>query len=294
MSDGTLAAQAALDSEFHVNNYYWIASFALLYYDYLLTINQEMIFFWRRRITFASGLFFACRYLSLFGNVPVILQTFGYWPPDSSTCHSLQTYHQLFSSGIQSLVAVTLITRTYALYGRSRRILALTCFTWLCAGAIAFWSLTRTPSTDSSPTMSFDSFGCGLSIDTHAAAKRLGVAWVGVVVFDTEILILTVWKTVKLSKFGGGQLVHVLLRDGSIYYAILTAANISQILTFWYASPLLKGVSTTFVTVISVIMISRAMMNLQEPERLKSTGYLDSLPGQGTFDESELCFSEFD
>ncbi|TDL21551.1 hypothetical protein BD410DRAFT_724285, partial [Rickenella mellea] len=48
----------------------------LLYYDYLLTIDQEIKFFWGRRITFVSGLFFACRYLSLFGNIPIILQTF--------------------------------------------------------------------------------------------------------------------------------------------------------------------------------------------------------------------------
>ncbi|TDL21341.1 hypothetical protein BD410DRAFT_689966, partial [Rickenella mellea] len=127
-----------------------------LYYDYLLTIGQEIDFFWGRGITPASGLFFASRYFALLGNIPVILQTYAYWSPNV----------------IQILI---LITRTYALYQRSRRVLVLTSFTAFCVIAFA------------------------------AVSDWLGAAWAGVVVFDTEILILTVWKTVQMSKIGGGH-----------------------------------------------------------------------------------------
>ncbi|TDL17278.1 hypothetical protein BD410DRAFT_754512 [Rickenella mellea] len=259
-------------------------------------MKQEISFFWKRRITFAASLFFACRYLTLIGNVPVIFQVFSYWSPEGRlvfSCRLLQRYHQLMSMTIQTLVGIILITRTYALYERSRRVLALMCLTACYVIVFGCWSVMRTASTGDNPPALPDMTRCDGRIE-DAVGRRYGAAWVGVVVFDTEILLLTMWKSVKLSRIGGGRLVRVLLRDGCIYYVILTVANMSQILTFLYAPPLLKGLSTTFVNVISVIVISRAMMNLQNPKCLKNTGYLDTLPGLGTFDESEIYLSEID
>ena len=52
---------------------------AILYYDYLLTFGDEVRFFWRRRPGSVTILFFVNRYLSIVGNVPVILQSFRSW-----------------------------------------------------------------------------------------------------------------------------------------------------------------------------------------------------------------------
>ncbi|TDL24504.1 hypothetical protein BD410DRAFT_91691 [Rickenella mellea] len=216
--------------ELNVNHYFSVASFALLYYDYFLTIEQEIKFFWGRRVAFASGLFFACRYLALFGNVPVILQTFAYWSPDVN-CRLLQRYHQILSMTIQTIVGFILITRTYALYQRSRRILAVTCFTAVCVIIFGCWSVTRVASTVFVRPALPNEHGCSPRVDS-SVGRRYAAAWAGVVVFDTEILILTLWKTVKMWKIGGGRLVHTLIRDGCTYYAVLTMANTSQILTF--------------------------------------------------------------
>ncbi|TDL17275.1 hypothetical protein BD410DRAFT_552928 [Rickenella mellea] len=164
------------------------------------------------------------------------------------TCRIFQRYHQILIVTVQLLVSTTLITRTYALYERSRSVLALTCLTGLCAVAIGFWALMRIASTDYSPLTfaNMSAGGCGLRID-EAAGTRYGIAWVGVVVFDTEILILTVWKTIKILRrwkkvhlwsIGpcGGRIAHVFLRDGCTYYGILTVMNLSQVLTFLVAS----------------------------------------------------------
>ncbi|EJD05471.1 uncharacterized protein FOMMEDRAFT_145007 [Fomitiporia mediterranea MF3/22] len=51
----------------------------VLYYDYLLTFGEEVRFFWRRRANSVTVLFFLNRYLSIFGNIPVILQSFRSW-----------------------------------------------------------------------------------------------------------------------------------------------------------------------------------------------------------------------
>ena len=51
----------------------------ILYYEYLLTLPEEVHYFWRKRRTLVTILFFLNRYLNLLVNVPLILQTFGTW-----------------------------------------------------------------------------------------------------------------------------------------------------------------------------------------------------------------------
>lgn len=46
---------------------------------------------------------------------------------------------------------------------------------------------------------------------------------------------------------------------------VLAMANLSNILTFVLGEPLIRGVSTTFANAISVTMLSRLMLNLQNP-----------------------------
>jgi hypothetical protein len=54
---------------------------AILYYDYILTLDEEIIFFWKRKINLVTALFFLNRYFGLFGNAAVILQSFRSWSP---------------------------------------------------------------------------------------------------------------------------------------------------------------------------------------------------------------------
>ena len=63
-----------------------IKSSAILYYDYLLTFGEEVRFFWgRKRTNSVTVLFFLNRYVSILGNVPVILQSFRSWDDDVSS-----------------------------------------------------------------------------------------------------------------------------------------------------------------------------------------------------------------
>jgi len=45
---------------------------ALLYYDYSLTWTREVKYFWRKKFTFSTALYIACRY-ALVANVIYIL-----------------------------------------------------------------------------------------------------------------------------------------------------------------------------------------------------------------------------
>lgn len=50
----------------------------LLYYDYFLTLDDEVTYFWGRRFNSVTTLFFLNRYLSLFINIPIIVHNFGH------------------------------------------------------------------------------------------------------------------------------------------------------------------------------------------------------------------------
>ena len=51
----------------------------ILYYDYLLTLPDEITFFWRRKRSSVSILFFLNRYLPMASNVLVFFMNFGSW-----------------------------------------------------------------------------------------------------------------------------------------------------------------------------------------------------------------------
>jgi len=101
--------------QLNVNYYISLASFVVLYYDYFMTLDQEIKFFWNKKLNIVNILFFVNRYLSIFGTVPVILQNFGPW--SEKGCRTLQIYHQIFSIFVQGLVG-----------GDTRRILSMNMF----------------------------------------------------------------------------------------------------------------------------------------------------------------------
>lgn len=124
---------------------YLMAVKAILIYEYFLTFVYEVQRFWRvGRLNWASGLFYANRYLALFGHIPVMIEyfwsstnpskpqvsfisslwfylfiwifsildvsgvsSFGSVNPDLCclSCGHLQSYHQYFAVVIQVIVS---------------------------------------------------------------------------------------------------------------------------------------------------------------------------------------------
>ena len=55
---------------------------ALLFYDYCLTLGTEIEYFWKRaRVSAVSTLFVLNRYLTLLGQIPIIVEYFVLLPP---------------------------------------------------------------------------------------------------------------------------------------------------------------------------------------------------------------------
>ncbi|THH18674.1 hypothetical protein EW146_g2338 [Bondarzewia mesenterica] len=190
------------------------------------------------------------------------------------SCRLYALFRQLLIVANQVVVCFLLIMRTYALYGRSAKIFALLLTIGLVMVAIASWALVG-QSSDVVPNVQ----GCHLTM-SDATGIRVAVAWEEEFVLDMIIFGLTVARTyqhrdVRTWSRGMGPrntgLMQLFLRDGALYFVMMALANLLNILTFYLAPPILKGVLSTFSTCISVTMMSRLMLNLHEAVAAPST-----------------------
>ncbi|KAJ7245668.1 hypothetical protein B0H12DRAFT_1235779 [Mycena haematopus] len=175
-----------------------------------------------------------------------------------SRCRALHSYHEWFAVSSQIVIGVMLILRTYALYERNRRVLALMVF--VSVGGVAVGA---SKPGDEVPQLDLD-IGCSTGL-TSAQSIGLAAAWAGMGFFDCTIFLLTLYKAFSRFRAPGLDLVTVLLRDGSIYFGVILLVNLSNILTFVVAGPYARGAPTTLANAISSVMITRLMLNLRDP-----------------------------
>ncbi|KAK7678692.1 hypothetical protein QCA50_018274 [Cerrena zonata] len=255
---------------------------AILYYDYLLTFQMEVERYWHfRPFKWHGGvaLFFFVRYIGVWGHIPVLISIF-LTEHDTSVyimftiCQELTTtlrcdafifYHQMYAVVIQISVGVLLIIRTYALYDRNKRILWVTSAAALLGTAVGCWSvLTKHDSPPSEPSI----VGCNSSLSV-LQGQRLAIAWGGLLIFDTLIFSLTLWKAFTVQKVGRRTLFDILIRDGAMYFGCMGVANLSNIVTFLIGAPLVKGISTVFTNVLAITLMSRLMLNIRDPKYMR-------------------------
>ncbi|KAF8176249.1 hypothetical protein K438DRAFT_2022725 [Mycena galopus ATCC 62051] len=278
--------------------------FTLLVYDHLLTLDWEISRYWGEAFapTMPNVLFFANRYGTLFGNIPVIIPYF--WNTQSLagkittcglsyfSCRSLESFHQYFIVGTQLLVGVMLLLRTYALYERSKRVLVLMLGVAVGTVAVGLWSVIASTSSDTSIT---PYFGCNFPTP-RSEGNSLAVAWAGVTIFDSTIFLLTLYRVFGRHRANGSDLYTILLRDGvafsfssyvpssvcasnalvpgSLYFGVMVMSNLANILMLVIGGPYSRGIVTTFTNIISSIMITRLMLNLRDPMLAHMSGRL--------------------
>ncbi|CAK5277908.1 unnamed protein product [Mycena citricolor] len=249
-----------------------VIPYTVLVYDYFLTIQLEVSGFWTTSFTWGSFFFYLNRYSSLLGTIPVVVQFWltttdpGKIPvPDDSfreikhtrlmpvlRCHSLRMYHQYFALISQVLVACILIMRTYALYSKNKLVLGVMITITLSAFASAM-TLLLTGNNESTLSPELQVYGCPFatahakyvpslvsswlirladsSRQEHTIHSGLAEAWAGMLVFDSMIFVLTLYKALSIET-RRGDLLTVLVRDGTIYFGLILVANAINIGTY--------------------------------------------------------------
>ncbi|KAJ8073353.1 hypothetical protein PM082_011625 [Marasmius tenuissimus] len=273
----------------HVHNCLHLVAITFLHWDHVLTFADEVKHIWRHPKVPSSYWFFFNRYFAFLGNISVtvlgfsslsdsrltrsLLHAWNGADDPSDSCRKYNTYRQLLLIFNQVLVCVLLTIRIYALYGKSKRILAY----MLGSGAVMIGISCFVLFGQKSAPAPVGS-GCHIGLK-RSTAVRLAGAWEALFAYDTILFGLTVYKTwTARPRWTPGlrerhvtlPLVTLIFRDGAVYYAVMALANLANILTFYLAGPYLRGGLSTFASCTSVTMMSRLMLNLHR-----------SAPGEG-------------
>ncbi|KAI0264628.1 hypothetical protein BC834DRAFT_970581 [Gloeopeniophorella convolvens] len=176
-----------------------LSAYIILYYDYFLTLSDEVDRFWcSGPRTWGSAIFLANRYLAVLGHLPLMFL----------------------------------------------------CYANPCT---ITWVVTQS--------------GAGKDSDETVSQKKdlmLAFAFVGLLVFDFTVFVLTVWRSIRLRTHNEPFLDRLFI-DGFMYYGVIWNLNLVNIILLVVVDPSRKFATPTFTNVLSVIMISRLMINLRDP-----------------------------
>ncbi|KAJ3841572.1 hypothetical protein F5878DRAFT_609972 [Lentinula raphanica] len=105
-----------------------------------------------------------------------------------------------------------------------------------------------------------------LTCHLRIVSSDMACLWIGIFVFDLCILCLTLWKTYYTYKDGymSGGLLTIVMRDGLMYFGIITLASLANIVVFLLGGEFTRGLLPVFTNIISSVMMSRLMFNLRE------------------------------
>ncbi|KAG2066024.1 hypothetical protein BDR04DRAFT_1160743 [Suillus decipiens] len=167
--------------------------------------------------------------------------------------------------------------RTYALYGRSKYLLAwlLIILVALAGAASAIRSsfqelVAMKHIQQRHPSVSKFYITFVYTTSQPVLIAGLGLAWVALLVFDLLIFTLTVYKICKtrgllrLSLLTRRNVIDTIFHDGAMYFGAMALFNIPNILTYYADSGMISGTLGAFTSCMSVTLISRLMLNLHK------------------------------
>ncbi|KAI0319453.1 hypothetical protein OF83DRAFT_1110403 [Amylostereum chailletii] len=150
---------------------------------------------------------------------------------DFKVCNTLQGYHLYLQLILQIPVAALCMVRIYALYNQDRRVLwALVALAVILLALACYFALSF-----HDPAVQVYSLVVPLCAQllSDIGGRRLALAWSSALIFDSAVFGLTVYQALRIGR--QERIVHVLLRDGAMYFLALFSVNLASILTLLLA-----------------------------------------------------------
>ncbi|KAJ3527434.1 hypothetical protein NM688_g8126 [Phlebia brevispora] len=236
-----------------------LASCVMIFYDITITFSDEVEKIWKRRFTGATFLWFVNRYLLPLGYIVVIV-SFHDRSWSTTVCDHYILYPEVLKIFSSTAIGAIFILRLYAIYARNRVILVAFTSLLIAEIALKIWAFTDGTRLVLPPGL----VGCIL---TGKSQLRYVWTWIAELIFDSCVFIATLYKCVELYRnVAGGTasgLIHIMMRDGIMYFGMIFASNVLTVIIFMVATPDLKAINASFTTLITSLMVSRLMLNLR-------------------------------
>ncbi|KAF8981103.1 hypothetical protein BDQ17DRAFT_1263259, partial [Cyathus striatus] len=267
-----------------------VTSEAVLFYDHILTFDDEINYIWKRPKRASAYWFFANRYVTFFGSALVTLALVVeaiYLGPVSDKCRMLYIFQEALLSLNQLVISILLMLRVYALYERSLRILLCILGVVVVVVGISMWVLV-----DQRNLHPEIGAGCQLvlSQETFIIDTGLGVSWIALMIYDTIIfgfILHIAWTTRNYFRTYGVKvpLVSIIIRDGQKFTPhTIICAYVTESQEPCTICGILSNLLLIFLSSVSVTLMSRLMLNLHQ---INDTGIYSS----GTESSTEVQFA---
>lgn len=257
MSSPSPDAQVLATAALHLaaGKYFQIAAFVMLVYDQILTFPDEVERIWKQNWSGATILFLINRYVT---PLQFIVGIDAFQDPiwTKSACDRFVAFEGSSTVAMVAVCEMIMILRVYALYGRSRLILAFLLFLWVAQVTLSSIGMRTGFAVPLPPGF----VGCIFS----SASPLFPALWVTPLVTDCCIFFLTLWRTrTFIRRSRRTPTIHLFLRDGLMYFLVIFMANLLNTLIFFLGPSDLKAVGASFSQLITATMISRLVLNLR-------------------------------
>ncbi|KAG2139180.1 uncharacterized protein EDB93DRAFT_703569 [Suillus bovinus] len=248
-------------------SYFIVAAFVGVTYDWALTFGQEVELFWKQRWSLMTVLYLGVRYLGIcfvaldmLSNVVTVSLT----DMVSWIMHIIQSW---MTSLAFAMLWVIMITRLYAMYQRSRKILIFLIVS--CLGVNIFDGMVVVLSTmnGSGEELIFSgTYQCSIQVASTGDLTRLNsVNWILRTVWEVLTLCLAIWITVKqfrelrqqLPLAGGiiGDCFMVLMKTHVLYFASFVTVSCLTLISDFSPTPVCQSFTDLCICLCFIISI---------------------------------------
>jgi len=273
-----------------VSTYYILASSVVFWYDFVLTMPQEIKYIWSSKLNLMNSPVIVLRYITVLGYIPVFLLAF-VPVTNSDACFRNGKWPGIIGIICQGLTLAFLIIRLFAIYDKRRWILYVTVpfgllniiLSCLALGTSAVVDVGGLVMTGETEVATFISCFALPNFGTNESPLLFKISYISIILFDTFIFLLAIARMGKMYRAKRlhrphSSIISILLRDGTILYAILAISNISSFVFFmlfidgtekginfdYFLFVVSSGTNSEMTHVLSVILVSRMIFNLRE------------------------------
>jgi len=243
MSDpsSALAALVQLGADLQSTKYYFVAACAFLYYDYILTVHDEIRYAWKGKKATIFWIFLLIRYWPIFNSI--ILMTSYFSPAFTfSICNRFAIFQMVDTVFTTTVSEILLLLRVYALSKKRVYVLVILLPIMLSQFGFAIFVLTKNGNNALPlPPIPIDPFHlCVLSPNLSIGYADTAYIF-ETIAFDAIVFFMTIYHTYIATR-GTSKVMQTLRRDGVVYFIVVFTSNLLWALLTLCARPALKNI----------------------------------------------------
>ncbi|TDL18500.1 hypothetical protein BD410DRAFT_900816 [Rickenella mellea] len=243
-----------------------VAAIACLVYDIFITIDQEVDYVWKSRWTIPKYLYLWARYFALFIQIVATAEQTS-TQVTNKVCAGWAYFEGITGQMLVMGIELLLMLRVWALYKRDRRMLYILVALYIAevTANTVILGMALPGLTSVAPLRTLFPPGFPLSGCLPTSVPKFFFSyWIPTLVFEGILFILMFINFVRLAREHTPMpLLKRFFRDGTVYYAVIFAALLVQVLLYELVNSALSEVAIGWQLTMFSIMGSRLVLNLR-------------------------------